>query len=283
MSAQALEQPVVVVRRGNIPPIVTLAVKEAKRILFSPAYLLLLGFFLLTGGIEGIIEGASVVFDSRIFYEAIVFYSALYLGLITYVAAHLVTSSARRAHADQQLAASPIDERGRGLGLCLGVVLGPFVFAIILMTILAVISAINPMPTVGPDGITPLSIAELAQVAISFAGAGLFGVMLATWLRFPGSLLLGLVVLVFGTAFILGSGDTNTVTPWFAPHLVGAGWIDEPWATMGSQAWHAVYLVGLCLLGVCAVALKQRERRRTWYLASVGAVLFTAFAGFLQL
>ena len=56
MSAQVLTQPAVAVKGRSMPPLVVLGLKEAKRILLSPAYLLLLGFFTLTGGIEGIVE-----------------------------------------------------------------------------------------------------------------------------------------------------------------------------------------------------------------------------------
>lgn len=280
MSAQVLTQPAVAMRGGSMSPLVVLGLKEAKRILLSPAYLLLLGFFILTGGIEGVVEGASMFLDAEAVYSVVLYFSSLYLGLITYVAAHLVTSSARRTHAEQQLSSSPVDERGRGLGLCVGVVCGPFVFGALLMTLLGFIGAASPL--ISPDGVDPLSVAELSQVAITFAGAGLFGVVWATWLRFPGSLILGLIALVFGTMAIIGSGDVSNVSPWFAPHLTATSWLDAPWTSMGSQAWHAVYLVGLCLLGVCAVALKQREGRRTWLAISAGALLFTALAGALQ-
>ena len=51
--------------------------------------------------------------SARTLYDVITFFTALYLGLLVYISAHLVTSSARRTGADPQLAASALSSRQR--------------------------------------------------------------------------------------------------------------------------------------------------------------------------
>jgi hypothetical protein len=114
-------------------------------------------------------------------------------------------------------------------------------------------------------------------------GGGLFGVMWATWLRFPGSLPLGFIVLVFGTVWLLNPDRTPLYSwPWFAPYISVPSWFDEPWTAYGSPGWHTVYLVGLCALAFCATMLREREHRGRWIAISAAMVVATAVAGAVQ-
>jgi len=213
-------------------------------------------------------------------YQGILYLSALYLGLLTYLAAHLVTSSTRRSDADRQLDATPLDDRAKGGAACLGVLLGPGSVALVLVLVLGVLGALGTFDAEGQ----PFSSAELGQIFMTVIGGGLFGVLTATWLRFPGSLPVGLLVLMFGTIFLANPklGPDN-VTPWLAPYLTAKNWGDEPWALMGSQTWHAIYLAGLCALACCGVLLHQREGRLRWLSVGAGLFVLTALAGWVQL
>ena len=56
----------------------------------------------------------------------------------------------------------------------------------------------------------------------------------ATWLRFPGSLPLGFIVLVFGTVWMLDPDRTPLNTwPWFAPYVSCPSWFDDVWTLRG--------------------------------------------------
>ena len=255
--------------------------REGRRMVLSPVMLLIFGFFMLMGGVEVVAEGRNFSLPDRdAAYEFIFFVFALYAGLLFYISCHLVASSARRSKADGQLAASPLSSRARGAGLCLGVVMGPGLVALVAMGTLALLG--NNVAF--SDGAEAVSIVELVQLAATVVGGGLFAVMCATWLRFPGSLPLGLVALIMGTGVVLGTADRSPLNtwPWFAPYVASPDWLDEPWTLMGSQAWHAAYLIGLCALAACAVMLREREGRRRWLFISAGVLVATGVAGALQ-
>lgn len=231
-----------------------------------------------------LLNGVGVAFDARFdrasFYEGLTYFIALYLGLMTYMSAHLVTSSARRTGAQAQLDATAMGTRRRSGGLCIGVMFGPGLLAAFLVGVLALLGN----GAEWPDGSAPMSSVELGQLALTVVGGGLFGVMWATWLRFPGSLPLGLVVLVVGTIALNSPAREPLGTwPWFMPYITSPGFFDgELWPLLGSQAWHAAYLVGLCSLAVCATMLRTKEGRVPWLLVSAVVAALTVVAGFLQ-
>jgi hypothetical protein len=262
-----------------------LGLREGRRMVLSPALLVMLAVVILIGGVESVL-GSLAVPTTREAYEIIVFFNALYLGLLIYIAAHLVTSSARRTRAEPQLAASTLTERQRSAGLCLGVLFGPGAVGLTLMTVAALLG--NRLLATNADGWgpdePPLAAVFLVQLALTLIGGGLFAVMWATWLRFPGSLPLGLVALVFGTAWLLDGGQGPLYTwQWFAPYISAPSWFDHPWTASGSHHWHAAYLVGLCALAVCGTMLRPREHRVRWVGISAAVVVATGLAGVLQL
>ncbi|HVQ87016.1 MAG TPA: hypothetical protein VMT88_02435 [Actinomycetes bacterium] len=289
-AATATPMPVSTSSRRLSIPVVTLGRREAKRILVSPIYLAIALFLLATSGLRTAVELKFDLPTAAATYEFVIYLTALYAGLLTYMAAHLVSTSSRRSHADRQLAAAPMGTRLRSGGLCLGVVLGPGAVALGLMVLLAwlgtFVSATDGASSVLADASStqPFSVAELAQVFLTVIGGGLFAVLVATWLRFPGSLPIGLVVLVFGTAFLLDPdrSPVNTL-PWLAPYISASDWTDEPWALSGSQTWHVWYLLGLCGLAVCGVMLREREGRLRWLFISAAVLLLTGLVGWAQL
>jgi hypothetical protein len=256
--------------------------KEGRRILLSPVLLVVFGYTFLMGGIVQTVTelGSSGVPTKERMYELLVFFGALYAGLLFYMASHLVASSSRRTHADRQLAASTMSSRVRSAGTCWGVVVGPGLFVALLMGVTAWLGSSLVMV----EGQPPWSAVGLLEIVLTVVGGGLFGVMVATWLRFPGSLPVGLVVLVFGTVAIGDpDGPLGRTLPWFAPYISEPSWTDNPWTQQGSQGWHAVYLIGLCALAVCATMLRQREGRLRWIGISSIVLLLTAAAGWIQL
>ena len=276
-----LERGTVSASSSTARSIVVLGWKEARRIVLSPVYGVVIIFMLAMGGLRSVVDGFSFsVPSAAVVYDIVTFLGLLYGGLLTYLAAHLVATSSRRTHADNQLAASALSSRSRGGALCLGVLFGPGLIAAILMVMLAWIGS----DVVLPDDQQASSLAELAQIALTVIGAGLFAVMVATWLRFPGSLLIGLSALMVGTTLLIdpARGPDNTL-PWLAPYSTASNWSDEAWTSMGSQSWHAVYLAGLCGLAACAVMMRRRESRGRWMLVSAAVLTMTAAAGWIQL
>ena len=265
--------------------LLVLGLREARRMLLSPVLLLLLAFAILMGGVRSVVEMDLSLPTAQSVYDVVTFFSALYLGLLVYSAAHLVTSSARRTGAEAQLASSALSERQRRTGLCLGVIFGPGLLGLLLMATVAILG--NGLEVTNVDGFNaeaPLAGIFLVQVVLVLIGGGLFGVMWATWLRFPGSLPLGFVVLVFGTVWLSDGGRAPLNTwPWFVPYITAPGWYDAPWTSAGSHSWHTVYLIGLCVLAFCATMLRSREGRGRWIVISGAAVAGTAIAGAMQL
>ena len=274
------------VTRSTWMAVTELGLREGRRMVTSPALLLLLAFVILMGGVETVAERALSMPTARGVYDAITFFTALYLGLLVYMAAHLVTSSARRTGAEPQLAASALSARQRSAGLCLGVLFGPGCLALVLMVAAALLG--NDLVASNADGFgpdePPMGVVFLVQLGLLLIGGGLFGVMWATWLRFPGSLPIGFLVLVFGTAWLVNPDSTPLHTwPWFAPYISVPSWFDEPWTAYGSHYWHTAYLVGLCALAVCATMLREREHRVRWLGISAAVVVATGIVGAVQL
>ena len=254
--------------------------REGRRMVLSPVLLLILGFFTLMIGLETEVAAKLSVPSRAGAYDFIFFIFALYVGLLFYIACHLVASSARRTKAEDQLASLPLSPRARAAGVCAGVVLGPGLLTLVAIGALAVLGN----DVVRTDGKMPVSGSELVQMVLIVIGGGLFAVMVATWLRFPGSLPLGFVALMFGTLWMLNADRMPINTwPWFAPYLSSYEWSDAVWSLQGSHTWHAVYLAGLCALAFCAVMLREREGRLRWLFISAGVLAGTAAAGAMQL
>ena len=131
MTTETISQPAVgVTWSGRSAPLLTLGRREAKRMLKSPVYIILAALVFLSAGLDSFGGGFPTKGPTAAaVYEGLLYFLALYAGLLTYIAVHLVASSSRRTHADRQLAASAMSPRARLGGLCLGVALGPSPFA----------------------------------------------------------------------------------------------------------------------------------------------------------
>jgi hypothetical protein len=272
------------------PAIATVGVlsrKEAWRVLSSPATPILLTYLLLVAGVDVVVGGdqSEGMFRREAIAELLAYVGLLLYGPITFVGAHLVTSSAGRSGSERMLAATPLGERRRDLALCLGVLVGPVLVSLVVAATSAWLASGLPMVP-DSDGQVPdyWSWIDVAQVPAIVLGGGILGVVVARWLRFPGSLLLGFVAMVIGTGWLLTGEGAAAIRPWFAPYVIIPWWSESSWATAGgSQVWHLAYLLGLSGLGVCAVALRHPWRRARWLVAATVALGMVVVAGVLQL
>lgn len=235
----------------------TLARREAWRIVRHPVYLLLLVYFGLIGGVE-LSPGLPSRETAQDFLEIV---GLLWLGPATFFAANLVASSARRGHAESQLAAAPTSAQTRTLAVCLAV-LGPTAAAAGFAAVLWLVDHAGPTL----DG--ALGPAELASLPMCTLGAGLLGVAVARWLPWRGVALLVILVLV---AWVVAVGNRDGLR-WTQPWTVSPKFFDNVGLGAGSAAWHAVYLLGLGLLAAVAALLRYPSHRRP--LLALGAALW---------
>lgn len=137
-----------------------------------------------------------------------------------------------------------------------------------------------------PDGSTVVdwSITDVAQVPAMVLGAGILGVALARWLRFPGSLLVGFLGMCVLTLWMMAP-PLPANRPWFSWFAI-ISWfsdVDAALAPARALAWHTAYLLAWSWIGVCAVALHHPGGRRRWLLGLGAGVLMLAGAGVGQL
>lgn len=256
----------------SAPPgaaVATLARREAWRILRHPAYLVLLVYFLLLGGIR---TSGSPLPARETVRELVTTLGLLWLGPATFVAANLVASSARRAHAESQLAAAPTTAQSRTLATCLGV-LGPTAVA---AGFAGVLWLLEHAGDTLPDALTP---ATLAGIPLCALGGGLLGIAAAGWLRWRGAPVVILLALVAWVVAVFDREDLR----WTAPWTMTPDYFDATALTRGSLPWHAVYLLGLGLLAAAAALLKHPPYRRPLLAAAVVLGLGTLLAAWAQL
>jgi hypothetical protein len=246
-----------------------LARREAGRILRHPAYVVLLAYFCVLAGVEAAGAGLPAQETVRDYLAVL---ALLWFGPATFFAANLVASSARRGHAESQLDAAPTTAQTRTLATCLGV-LGPTAVGAGLAAVLWVVDHAGGTldRAQGP--------AELASIPLCALGGGLLGVAVARWLAWPGAPLLVMVALIAWVVAVTDRGDLRWTGPW----TLSPGYLDDIRLASGSQAWHAVYLLGLGLLAAVAALLRYPSYRRP--LLAVGAALCIGIlaAGWAQL
>ena len=236
----------------------TLARREAWRIIRHPVYVVLLLYSVVLDAAQAAGQGLSS--REAVRYVAVML-GLLWLGPATFFAANLVASSARRAHAESQLAAAPTSAPARTLATCLGV-LGPTAAATGFAAILWLVEHVGDTldRAQGP--------AELAVIPLCTLGGGLLGVAVARWLPWRGVPLIVVFALIAWVVAVMKHGDLW----WTAPWTMSPGYYDDVPMTAGSQSWHAVYLLGLGLLAAVAALLRFRSYRRP--LLALGAALW---------
>jgi hypothetical protein len=248
----------------------TLAWREAVRLVRHPVYAVLLLYFVVLAGIQATTGLWPPSRESV--RELLVTLGLLWLGPATFFAANLVASSARRSHAESQLAAAPTTAQARTLATGLGVLL-PTALATGFAAILWLVEhAGDTLPNAqGP--------AELAVIPLCALGGGLLGVAAARWLPWRGAPLIVVFALIAWVVAVMDRGDLWWTSPW----TMSRGYYSDIEPAAGSHAWHGVYLLGLALLAAVAALLRHPSHRRA--LLALGAAVWigTLAAGWAQL
>ena len=270
------------------PALRTLALADARRFATHPLFLAAGAVLVVTLAI-GLVRREVVTVSSL---EGVVG-PAFLIGVFGFVVAHRLTTSLRRT--EDVARTTPTSALRRTASLCLACLVPAGAGALVLASLL-VFGAIWP-PEPVPPGRTvawfgdqptvPMLASLIASLVLACLGGPLLGVAVARWAPFRGSALLGVVLLVVGSAY----GDALpepwfAISPWFnfsASHVTD-GVFQESWLREGVvQVWECVYYLCLCGLAVVAALLRDAgERRRALLMAgsflAAGAVVSVALA-----
>jgi hypothetical protein len=211
---------------------------------------------------------------------------AFIVGVFGFVVAHRMTTSLRRS--GDLADTAPVSSQRRTVALCLACLV-PTSLGILVVLSSVVFGAIWPPSLPGghvawfgyePD-ITIWAIL-LGDVVLACLGGPLLGVAVARWAPFRGSALLGMCVLVIGTAILSQlPSPWYVVAPWtiFNDEQVVNGKYQLSWVRGGvSPVWWCGYAACLCALTVVAALLREDAHRRR--LCTWGAVLVALAVGF---
>ncbi|MFF3986169.1 ABC transporter permease [Streptomyces sp. NPDC001797] len=129
-----------------------------------------------------------------------------------------------------------------------------------------------------PGAVGHGSVFELAVAPLTVLLAGALGVLLARVLPHPAAPLLFLLAIGFVTSLLPAGSGTHGVD-WLWPAVLQNGGTPVPGELLGRPAgWHALYLLGLTVLSVCAAMLAAGGRARLLK-AATAVALAAAMAG----
>ncbi|HWH30453.1 MAG TPA: hypothetical protein VNU26_16135 [Mycobacteriales bacterium] len=203
---------------------------------------------------------------------------SFFLGVLSMVVSYRLTRST--APAAEAVDAAPTSGTTRTAALCLAGLV-PAAAGVVWLAVMYVVFAVWPPDAwawATFDAADRLAIFT-AQSAVAGLGAALLGVVVARWLRFPGAIVLAVVVLL---AWVLSAQAVAAVD---APSTLGAAlrmtapftvWtsVDPGSASidtwLGSPAWHLLYLLTLCALAATAAMLRDAAGRTRVVLLRVG-------------
>jgi hypothetical protein len=291
---------------GASPPIGVgqLGRVEARRLLTHPAYLL------------AIAPPAALALYTTMAAERypspwlVAYFTALlvlgwFYPLMTLVAAYRVAAGTYRRKAREPLDATPLSDRRRTIATIIAVARGPVLVAVVGMVLLDLMAPFVPAGVLGADpsrggpewaaadpNATPshaLGVLDHLQIPLVVLGGGLLGIALARWVLLTGTPIIATLALWIGVAI----NNVTAPTPsgaapahaWLGPWMV---WFDQdgnmpPSPPIAQNLWHAGYLLGLSLLAGMAALLRTPGGRRPLLAASLGLVVMTALAGWLQI
>lgn len=254
---------------GGNGAVAVLSVREGRRILGHPVTFVLLGYFVALGVVTT--AGASLGAGTAV-HHVLLFVGLLGFGPATFFAANLVASSARRAHAESQLAAAPTGASQRTFAVCAGV-LAPTTAAIGFTAVVWLVehSGVELDRVLGP--------AELAAIPLCALGGGLLGVAVARWLPWRGMPLVVMLGLIAWVVAVMG----RDAWWWSAPWTMSPSYYGSDAMGGGSHAWHAVYLFGLGALAAIAALLRHPAHRRALLALGLLAGVLTLAAGWAQM
>jgi hypothetical protein len=248
-----------------------LARVEGYRLIRHPAYLMAGGYLLFAGGIESIdaLRGVSQI-NKHNTAELLVILFGLFLPLLAVFPASLVATSARRAGADEMLAASPVSERQRVGALLLA--------SLVPATIGSSAVLIAWLLDHGVNEDTHSALTFLGTPFL-YLGVGALALAAARWLPWPGvavGLLVGLWVWVVSVVYVHSAFVVLT-----APYLIISDTAKNPAINGYSDIWHTVYLAGLVALA--AIAALYRDELRRMFAIGIPVGLATLAVAVVQL
>lgn len=247
----------VLVSSSRARAITVLALTESRRLLLHPV--LLVGGLLSTMAM-GVSAGGDDLYTRYVELTG-GGVTALYIPLLTFVAAGLCASRSRRARAGEVLDATAATPFDRTLAQCLAA-LGPAVvsFVLVLVALGIFVATGTELPRTPP-------LSELLTMPVAVLGAGTLGVMVARWLPFRGAPLLVVVALV-SVSIALSEDFGMLIT-----YVEYAEWGEEE-VYVGLEslpsAAHGLYVLGLDAMAVIGALLVHPGRRRL--LLALGAV-----------
>jgi hypothetical protein len=212
---------------------------------------------------------------------------AFCLGLLGVFVGHQLTRSLDGSI--EAVGAAPSDAQRRTAALCLACLV-PGVVALAWVGWIYLALALERIPlsaTIHPAARATM----LLSGVVAAVGGPLFGVLVARWVRFPGSALVAVVVLAGWTllstvALALPPSRPGTLLHLSAPLT---SWVssDGPrspaWVAGGSPGWYLAYLILLCGLAVTAASLPRTVGPRRRRILQVLATLAVITAGCLAL
>jgi hypothetical protein len=248
-------------RERTAPPVASAALRslaalEARRYLRSPLFVIGVGLLVWTTvvatGHFGNNPWSTDPGDMD-------FLPAFCLGLLGVFVGHQLTRSLDAS--GEAIGASPSDGVRRTAALCLACLV-PGVVALAWVGWIYAALAVGEIPLSATIG-SGARAAMLLSGAVAAVGGPLFGVLVARWVRFPGSALVAVVVLAGWTlgstvALAMAPSRTGTLLHLSAPltNWVSADGPRSPaWVAGGSPGWYLGYVVLLCGLAATAALL----------------------------
>ncbi len=243
--------------RATVQP---LAVLEAQRFTKHPMFLLGVGLLVMSTAPELFADPVNV----GLMGQPIV--PAMTLGVFGLIVAARLTQSSQRSL--DSLGAHPMPERTRTAALALACLV-PAVVALVWTVFMLIYFRAHP-PVAAAWWFDTLPAADiisfyLAGAVVAAYGGSILGVVLGRWWRWPGAPLVAAVLIVVVT--IPGSGIVEAFRPyrqimpwttWYGgDNGAGADFYYE-----GNPRWWLAYTICLCLLGVIAALLHDRDLPR---------------------
>jgi hypothetical protein len=255
----------------RVRSVLALSSVEARRMVLHPAYLVGAGYVVVVTGSDvftGLENGRKSVI------EGIEVFVLFLFAIISIFPPSLVASSARRAGAEETLAAVPATKLMRTAAILVGACL-PAAIATLPVVIAFLLRRDLPLFTDIPE-MTGLA---AASTPLLYLGTAALACAAARWLPWPGVPIAIMLGLVGWTANTHESDNATAVltAPWLAfPDR------DRAYVIAGySGLWHLGYLLGLVLLAATAALWREDVRRMIAIGIPVG--LFTVLAGWAQL